>query len=277
MISNKDIHLFEDRQRVLLHMNEFICLRPHPSLQAYISNYNITFPAKGLMSDNFTSMPCGCATISIEVGSKNLYVNLDGPITKPYIIGSQTSQLKMAVTIEFKPAGLFALTGISQNELADVSIPFDGVHTKLSRLIATAIEKAKSTRELVDNIDMLLIENMYTDLHPQLVYALKNIVGCAGNISVRKLSGDIHYSERQLNRICNQHLGMGAKSFSRIVRINKAFHLLKKPNTNIAFVSDVMGFHDLSHFVRDFRLVSGITPQEFRKNLSDFYINPTKF
>lgn len=269
--------MFEDRRRILLHVNEFICVRPHPSLQEYISNYNITFPAKGLMSDNFTSMPCGCATLSIEVGSRNLYVNLDGPITKPHIIGSQTNQLNMVVTIEFKPAGLFALTGISQNELADVSIPFDGVNTKLSRRISSAVEKARSIRELVDDIDMLLIENMYTDYHPQLIYALKNIVGCAGNITVKKLSEDVHYSERQLNRICRQHLGMGAKSFSRIVRINKAYHLLKKHNTNIALVSDVMGFHDLSHFVRDFRLVSGITPQEFRKNLSDFYINPTKF
>jgi len=277
MISIKDIHTFQEERRILLRANEFICLRPHPSLCQYISNYNITFPTKNLIPASFTAIPNGCATLSIEMDNKNLFVNLDGPITKPYIYGNLLNQLKMVVSIEFSPAGLYALTGIPQSKLTDTTLPFDAVNPKLTQSIYDVVEKAKSTHELVTGLDMLLLENMYTEHHPQLKFALQNIITYAGNTSVKWLSDETHYSERQLNRLFNQHIGMSAKSFSRLIRINKTFRLLKKPSNSITLISDVMGFHDLSHFVRDFKSVCGVTPQEYRNNMSDFYINTGKF
>jgi len=277
MISIQDIHTFKETSRILLQANEFICLRPHPNLREYISNYNITFPTKNLMPAGFTAIPNGCATLSIEFDNKNLLVNLDGPITKPYIYGSRMNQLKMVVSIEFSPAGLFALTGITQSELTDITLPFDAVNPKLTQSISDLVEKAESVYEFVAGLDLLLLKNMYTAYHPQLKCALHNIITCAGNTSVKTLSDDIHYSERQLNRLFNQHIGVSAKSFSRLIRINKTFRLLKKPNHSIALISDDMGFHDLSHFVRDFKSVCGVTPQAYRNNMSDFYINTGKF
>jgi len=39
----------------------------------------------------------------------------------------------------------------------------------------------------------------------------------------------------------------------------------------IAAVSELAGFQDPSHFVRDFELICGITPKTYRDNMSDFY------
>lgn len=277
MISKKDISAFVGTHQILLQTNEFICLCPHPNLGAYISNYNITFPTTGLMPDGFTIMPCGCSTLTIEQDNKKIFAYLEGPTTKPSIVGNQTNQLEMFVTIEFKPAGLYALTGISQNELVDQTIPLNAVHPKLTKLLLEAVEKAENAHELATYLDMLLQESMYVAYHPQLMQTLRSIVGCAGNVAVKRLSDEIHYSERQLNRIFKQHVGVSAKSFSRLIRTNNAFHLLNKPTSSITLISDIMGFHDLSHFVRDFRLVCGMTPQEYRNNMSDFYINTMKF
>ena len=277
IISKKDIHLFGEKQRILLRANEFICLRPHYNLREYISNYNITFPTKTLMPDSFTVMPCGCPSFAVSVDSRNLSVSLEGPATKPYIVGSEVNQLKMLVTIEFKPAGLYALTGINQSELIDKTISFDTVNSTLSKLMSEAVEKAASIYELLTNLDSLLLANMDTACHPQLRQALHNIIDCKGSETIKNLSDDIHYSERQLNRIFRQCVGLSTKSFSRLVRINNAFRLLKKPHNSLTLVSDLTGFHDLPHFIRDFKLVCGITPQEYRNNMSDFYNNFTKF
>jgi len=277
MISKKDIQVFEERQRILLQVNEFICLRPHPNLREYIANYNITFPTKDLMPDGFTVMPCGCSSLSVEKDKEGLFVYLHGPVTKPYILGNQANQLEMLVTIEFKPAGLYALTGINQNELIDETFPFEAVNPVLSKLMSEAVEKSGSICEMLTNLDNLLLLNMYTAYHPQLKQVLQSINDWVGSITVKKLSNDIHYSERQLNRIFNQHVGVSTKSFSRLVRINNTFRLLKKPHNSLALVSDMAGFHDLSHFIHDFKLVCGVTPQEYRNNMSDFYNNPTKF
>lgn len=277
MICKKDIAVFEAKQRILLRASEFICLLPHPSLSEYISNYNVTFPTKDILPNSFTEMPCGCATLTIENDNRKMAVTLDGPTTKPSIVGNRAGQLAMMVTIEFRPAGLYALTGIPQSELIDKSISFEDIDSKLSKLLADSTEKTGSVYELVASLDALLLNHMYTCFRPQLTASLQNIVGRGGNIDVKKLSEGIYYSERQLNRIFKQYVGVGAKSFSRLVRVNNAFRLLNKPKNSLTIVSDTMGFHDVSHFVRDFRLVCEITPQEYRRKMSDFYINPKKF
>jgi len=277
MISKKDISVFDERHRVLLQASEFICLRPHTNLREYISNYNITFPTKDIMPAGFTVMPSGCATLTIVNDSRMLFVDLDGPATKPYVVGRQDNQPEMVVTIEFRAAGLYVLTSINQSELTDKTMPFEAVNSKLAKLVSDVVEKAESVNELVTRLDMLLLKNVYTSHHPQLKPVFKNIFDCSGNTIVKRLADDIHYSERQLNRIFKQHVGVGVKSFSRLIRINNTFRLLKKPYNSITLISDLAGFHDLSHFVRDFKLVCGITPQEYRDNMSDFYINPVKF
>jgi len=277
MISKQDMRTFGEHHRVLLQTKDFICLRPHAHLSEYISNYNITFPTQDLMPVGFTEMPCGCATLTIEQNRQNLSIFLDGPTTKPYVIGSQANQLELMITIEFKPAGFYTLIGISQSELTDQTIPLDAINPAFSRQISEAMEKAVSISELAVRLDSLLLTNMRTICHPQLRFACQSILAEAGNTTVKQLSTDTHYSERQLNRIFKEHIGMSAKSFSRLVRINHTFRLLKKPNHSLTFISDVAGFHDLSHFHRDFNLVCGITPQTYRENMSDFYINPTKF
>ena len=277
MVSKKDMHTYEEKHRILLQAKDFICLRPHPNLLGCISNYNITFPTRHTFSDGFTLMPSGCATLSIENDGKNLCTYLDGPTTKPYVTGSLSGQLEMIITIEFKPAGLYAITGVNQNELTDITIPFDAINPGLSRLISDTVEDAGNVTGLVSGLDMLFTTNISAAYHPQLGQIFHNILTSAGNTTLKRLSDDIFYSERQINRIFIQHVGMSAKSFARLVRINNSFRLLKKPGNSLTLVSDTTGFHDLSHFTRDFKLVCGITPQEYRNNMSAFYNNTTKF
>ena len=277
MITKQDIHIFEEKHRILLKSNEYICLRPHPNLREYISNYNITFPTKDIMPSSFTAMPCGCGAFTIANDGKSLSAELDGPTIKPYNIGSQSSRLEMIVTIEFRPAGLYAVTGINQNELADKTIPVEAVNSSLGKRMSDIIEKSASVYDLVASMDALLLTNLKTAYRPELMLVLQDIKKYAGNISIKQLSNNANYSERQLNRIFNQFVGMGTKSFSRIIRINGTFHSLKNPHKNLAYISDMAGFHDLSHFINDFKLVSGTTPQAYRSNMSDFYNNPTRF
>jgi len=274
MISKKDIQVFGGKHHILLHESEYIFLLPHPDLRKYISNYTITFPPKEI-SDRYTIMPHGSATLVISNNTKNLYVELFGPITKPTIVGNKSTE--MLVIIEFQPAGLYALTGINQSELTDETFSFESVNLALSRLLSEAVEKAENISELVTSLDMILLENMYTTFHPQFSTVFQSMINCAGNTTIRKLSDDIHYSERQLNNIFKQHVGVSAKPFSRLIRINTAIRLLNNCRNSITLVSDLTGFHDLPHFIHDFKSVCGVTPQEYRNNISDFYSEIAKF
>ncbi len=51
------------------------------------------------------------------------------------------------------------------------------------------------------------------------------------------------------------------KSFSRLVRINKSIKLLNNNKTSLMSICNELGFYDIPHFIKDFKIVCGITPQ----------------
>ncbi|MCL2353159.1 MAG: helix-turn-helix transcriptional regulator [Defluviitaleaceae bacterium] len=276
MISKKDLYDFKDKSRVLLQTEDFVCILPLAPLRSYVSNYNITFPSNILLPDGLISVPSGCAALSIDVCEGGVVVNLDGPAARPFAFGGAFNKLKMVITIEFKPAGLYALLGAGQQEMVDKNFSFNEINPKLARMLADVAERSDNLCQLVESLDNLLLNNLYTPFNPHFEAALRGIVTCDGAISVKALAEEVHYSQRHLNRIFKDSIGMSIKAFSRLVRVNNAIRLLKKTN-NITLISDAMGFYDLSHFMRDFKEVCGVTPQEYQKNMSNFYINPHRF
>ena len=269
MISKQDIPEFGEKHRILLQGDEFIYLIPHPELRAYIADYTISFPTINFMSDRATILSYGSATLVMECTTKHISVKLFGPSIKPCFIGNTLSE--MIVTIDFRPAGLYALTGINQSELTDQTFPFEEVNVSLSKLLSEAIEKTTSVFQLMTSLDTVLLESMYALYPPQLNHVLRSVMDSAGKITVRKLSDDIHYSERHLNRMFQQYVGTGVKSFARLIRMNVACHLLQNCQNSVEVVSELAGFQDPSHFVRDFELLCGITPKTYRENMSDFH------
>lgn len=55
------------------------------------------------------------------------------------------------------------------------------------------------------------------------------------------------------------------------------FQLLNEKSNSLASICEKLGYYDVSHFVKDFKLVCNITPQQYRTNMSDFYNEIAKF
>jgi len=277
MISKTDIPAFCETYRVLVRADDFMYLLPHPALRDWISNYTITFPNQNTISDNYTVIPHGSATLVFSCGGNGISGNLFGPATKPCMVGSHANQFGMLFIIEFQPAGLYAFTGIQQKELADHIIHFDLIDSMLCRLFTELLDNARNIHELIAGLDRLLLTNLHIAYPSELNQAARMIIENAGNISARELSGAVYYSERHLNRIFDQCLGISTKSFSRLVRMNKAIRLLRNPRNSITYACNATGFYDLPHFIHDFKSVCGLTPQEYRSSMSDFYSEIAKF
>ena len=63
MITREDRQPFHDTCRILDKADDFIYVLPHPGLLEWISNYTITFPNGKIISDDYTVMPHGSATL----------------------------------------------------------------------------------------------------------------------------------------------------------------------------------------------------------------------
>ena len=191
MITKDEIPSFRETYRVLVRADDFMYLLPHPALRDWISNYTITFPNKDTISDNYTVIPHGSATLVFSCDRNGISSNLFGPATKPYMVGSHANHFDMLFIIEFQPAGLYAYTGIQQKELTDHIIPFELIDSMLCRLIAELLENAGSIHELITGLDRLLLSNLHTTYPSELNQATHMIIESAGNISARELSGAI--------------------------------------------------------------------------------------
>lgn len=277
MITKKDIGTFREDFRVLLRERDFVYILPHPSLRNQISNYTVTFPSKDIISGNYTVIPHGSATLVFSYDKGGICGNLFGPITKPCMVGDLANQYDMLLIIEFQPAGLFGFTAVNQKEVTDRIIPFEEINPRLNNLILETLESANSLGELIGGLDRCLFENMYAAYPPEFQIAAQVIIKGNGNISPKELSSLVYYSPRHLNRIFENYLGMNTKTFSRMVRINKAIRLMQNPQCSITSVGCEMGFYDLSHFIHDFKSICGTTPQEYKNNMSDFYSEIAKF
>ena len=269
---------FRETGRILVRDAGFIYLLPHPALQKWIANYTITFPHKGMMSDQYAVIPHGCATLVFACDEKKVFGNLFGPITKPSCVGRAANSFGLLFIVEFQPAGYYAFSGMSQKELTDLVLSFEEVNSPLYRLIAQHLETSSTVETFVEAVDRLLMAHLKTTFYQQ-EFALANqmIIDSSGRLSVKELSENVFYSERHLNRIFDKYMGVKIKSFSRLVRVNKALRLLRRPGLSILQVCRQTGFYDMPHFIHDFKSICGITPQEYRDNMSDFYSEIAKF
>lgn len=262
---------------LLMGDENFAYFSPSEQLKTPISNYTITFPNKGVISDNYTIVPHGSATLVLTYDGADLRILIFGPSSRPYFVGKNANACSVIFIIEFQPAGLFVFTGTKQNQLMDTIISFEQIAPRLNSSIKEIFCNAGTSEELLTRIESLLLCSQCSKYPAEFRLAVQLIIQSNGNLSLKEITEKTFYSERHLNRLSNHYLGFNLKHFSRIVRINKAIYLLHHTSHILDYISAESGFYDISHFIRDFRAVCGVTPQEFRSNLSDFYSAIAKF
>lgn len=87
-----------------------------------------------------------------------------------------------------------------------------------------------------------------------------------GNITVDHISATIGLSPRQLHRLVNNMIGIGIKDYSKIVRFKKSLRDVKNNKT------DYFHYYDQSHYIRDIKQFTGLTPEKLNLNNNDRFI-----
>ncbi len=244
---------------------------PHEILRPYISAYNILFPDKNMLSEKYTLIPDASGTLSFVYDGKSIKGELWGASIHPNMIGSEANNYYFLLLIELKPCGLFQFTGIDQKELSDLRIDLGEVDKSLNTSLCNIIEQSIDVNDLVDKLNTTLLSHMSN------VYRTNTIIKMVGKINesngilhVKELSLLEHYSERHLNRLFSQYIGMNVKLFLKIMRINSVIKELQKSQNSFTFIAQQAGFYDQSHFIKDFKAICGVSPMSYLKNMSDF-------
>jgi AraC-like DNA-binding protein len=96
--------------------------------------------------------------------------------------------------------------------------------------------------------------------------AIKTILFSSTMLSVSKLADNCFLSRRQFERKFIQYAGYSPKQFQRIARFHTAIKRLENRPASLTELAYDCGYYDQSHFIHDFQLFSGYSPNAFFKH-----------
>jgi AraC-like DNA-binding protein len=93
------------------------------------------------------------------------------------------------------------------------------------------------------------------------------ILTANGEVSIKELSEKVVWSERQINRYFNQQFGLSLKAYCNILRFQASLSHIKEGK-----LLPQLNFTDQSHFIKEIKKLSGVSPKELFKNKNDRFL-----
>jgi AraC-like DNA-binding protein len=178
------------------------------------------------------------------------------------------------IQVIFKPHAQKTLLGIDASTLTNNSMGSQsfGAEELNSKLLA-----AESDEDLVALLsDFLIAKRAQVNVRDSLIEEGLLFIGQhITDISMESLRKYLHISERQLEKRFKKTVGISPQLFIRIKRVNEAFRLMDTGKyERLVDIAYELNFYDQSHFIRDIKAYSGLTPTGVTQRVDDFYHDP---
>lgn len=96
-------------------------------------------------------------------------------------------------------------------------------------------------------------------------------------IRIEELAGYCHISQSHFRRIFSEYMGVNPVEYINLVRIRAACDYLKRTDDYISDIASKCGFPTFSTFSRNFRRITGVSPNEWRKRPENYEQQLLKF
>ncbi len=178
---------------------------------------------------------------------------------------SSTSSVFMIVVV-FQPFGGKAFFNIPMCEFNQKNVSVGDLHDNELEELEKRIYDTADNNICIRQIEAFLLKRLSMAKiykHNRMEAAVKEI-NTLSEPSIKTLAENACLSYKQFNRVFNEYVGINPKEFSRIVRFQRALHILQT-HTRIKFteVAYHCNYTDLSHLIKEFKSFSGYTPTEY--------------
>ena len=87
-------------------------------------------------------------------------------------------------------------------------------------------------------------------------------------VTRESIAQHVHFHPAYLSRFFKKQTGLSLSAYILAKRIEQAKKLLAQPELKIGHIVHRLGYYNCSHFSRTFKKVTGFTPKQYRKRLS---------
>lgn len=156
----------------------------------------------------------------------------------------------------------------------------NSIRNFMSNIIIESVENEQYSNKILDNFLMILFAHLLRDKkntvelpkelqkgNSQLTSILTYIQGNYKTVTLEDLSKEFHFSVPYLSKLIKTNTGHTFKNMIQTIKLNKAIELLSSSDLKIRDISDLIGYEDDNHFIRTFKKVYGVSPNQYRQQL----------
>lgn len=216
----------------------------------------------------FRAVPDGAIDLLFGIGENNVHTSIGGTVLKAK--GWQMEEKRQYFGVRFEPGRCCLPKTLEIQELINQDLDIDG--DSFGRNLS---EKLAMGASLEERADIFLryyarrARRQEQEKSTQLLeqYIRKRIYESRGTVTIRMLREETGYSEAYIRRVFEKTHGISPKLFEKFVRfqylLNTMQNDLQNPSMDELALS--CGYYDQPHMIKEFKLFTGVTPNQYRK------------
>lgn len=236
---------------------------------AHVIAYEEELPAGEEVKERV--LPDGSLHLVFELHDGPAPSRLAGPRLRP-------AELTMrgrvdGLSVKLRPGAAAALFGTSAHELTDRAVAWEDLVTARDRSLPERLREARSDEERVATLAQALRRmRRVTDAGSGALgkaRAAAQLLRGRSHASVHATAARVGVSERRLQQMFREHLGLSPRGWRRLARMHECLRQLRRSQAvSWAEIAADCGFSDQSHLINEFRALCGLTPTQFLQRVS---------
>jgi AraC-like DNA-binding protein len=173
------------------------------------------------------------------------------------------------VGVRFHPGEAASYLGVAARDTRDRALGLRDVCGAWGREIAERLAEA-APRDRAAVLDDALLARRRRQPPDARVRAALAALGCGAALG--PVARDVAVSDRQLERLFDDHVGIGPKLFARVLRVQRVVAAIDAaaPGVRVrwAELAAALGYADQAHLIREVRALTGVTPAALARERS---------
>lgn len=223
-----------------------------------------------------TIIPDGCMELIIHYGDLYQQFRENGSSfvqPRSFVFGQLSNTLEIAPTghtgiiaARFHPDGFIPLATIPLAAMENRAVPLSELFGEEGDILEKNVLSASTQAERVQYVEAFLLARLNKlEVVDRIVKSsIEILLSQAGQVKVEEMAEKLNINRRKLERKFSTKVGLSPKQLSKIIRLQAA---LKQLNQNaelsLTELAYQNGYFDQSHFIKDFKAFTGISPKQF--------------
>ncbi|SHF27104.1 helix-turn-helix domain-containing protein [Pedobacter caeni] len=261
---------------------EFKHFLPSVILKPYVRHY-YSFESDSAIEFDDTVFPSGDMEVIFNLGGgtwessvkdqfiKTPAIELWGQITKPLPIKSKGKHSMLGIKFFTHSAAYFFNDeiGVFNDRIFDLSEIMGTAVKKLHEQLLEATDLNNRLALLEQFLIQRLVANEKRAFRVDKVADILNSMKRNPEESnISNIASSHGITSRYLQKLIYQNTGLSPKSFHKINRFQQSLKLIAKNEQPFTAIAYECGYFDQSHFIRDFKSFTGITPSAYIGNIT---------